>query len=126
MIRLDGLVSAGHPLRSPKNPHLRNGTVNNTDEAQTDKSWGIFRCIGNARLSVWKKPPHPEKKIGQSTSPLLPMPDSEHTDDTDPEQKRREQNGTTLTLEEWFEELNKHDSFDQYAKKRRKKSSERC
>ena len=51
------------------------------------------------------------------------MPDSEHTDDTDPEQKRREQNGTTLTLEEWFEELNSCDRLHQYAKKRKREAS---
>ena len=50
------------------------------------------------------------------------MPDPEHTDDTEPEeQDRKKPSGTTLTLEEWFEELNKHDSFDQYAKRRRER-----
>ncbi|WP_263834423.1 hypothetical protein [Salinibacter sp.] len=39
------------------------------------------------------------------------------TDST--ENERREPNGTTLTEEEWIETLNKHDSFDQYAKRRK-------
>jgi hypothetical protein len=43
------------------------------------------------------------------------------------EKKRKEpKEGTTLSTEKWIETLNKHDDFDQYAKKRRKKSSERC
>ena len=58
------------------------------------------------------------------TFPFLPMPDPEHTDDTEPEEKRRDQNGTTLTLEEWFEELNSCDRLHQYAKKRRGKGDE--
>ncbi|WP_251921644.1 hypothetical protein [Salinibacter ruber] len=49
------------------------------------------------------------------------MPDTEHTDG---EKKRREQDGTTLTVEEWIELMNKHDRLDQYAKKRREKSGE--
>jgi len=53
------------------------------------------------------------------------MPDSEHTDDTEPDEKdRKKPNGTTLTLEEWFEELNKCDRLHQYAKKRKRESGE--
>jgi len=49
------------------------------------------------------------------------MPDTEPNENEEPEEKREEPNGTTLTLEEWFEELNKHDDFDQYAKRRKEK-----
>jgi len=41
--------------------------------------------------------------------------------DTDGTEKRREPNGTTLSVEEWIEVLNKHDRFDQYAKRRRER-----
>jgi hypothetical protein len=33
-------------------------------------------------------------------------------------------NGTTLTVEEWTELVNRHDRLDQYAKKRREKSDD--
>ncbi len=46
------------------------------------------------------------------------MPDSDHSENT--QKEIQEPNGTTLSVEEWIEVLNKHDSFDQYAKKRRK------
>jgi hypothetical protein len=53
------------------------------------------------------------------------MPNPEHTDDIESEEKdRKEPSGTTLTLEEWFEELNKCDRLHQYAKKRRGKGDE--
>jgi hypothetical protein len=53
------------------------------------------------------------------------MPDTDHTDDTEPEESRRkEPSGTTLTLEEWFEELNSCDRLHQYAKKRKRESEE--
>ena len=35
--------------------------------------------------------------------------------------RRKEPNGTTLSTEEWIEMLNKHDRFDQYAKRRRER-----
>jgi hypothetical protein len=44
------------------------------------------------------------------------MPDTEHTDG----EKQQETDGTTLSVEEWIQLMNKHDSFDQYAKKRKK------
>ena len=43
------------------------------------------------------------------------MPDKEQIDD----EKREEPSGTTLTVEEWIEEMNKHDRLSQYAKRRR-------
>jgi hypothetical protein len=64
----------------------------------------------------------PENKIAQSYSPLFPIPD---TDSTEPDENdKRELNTTTLSEEEWIETLNKHDSFDQYAKKRRERRRE--
>ncbi|MCS3829521.1 hypothetical protein GGP91_001598 [Salinibacter ruber] len=48
------------------------------------------------------------------------MPDTEHTDG----EKRRERDGTTLTVEQWIELMNKHDPLEQYAKKRREKDGE--
>jgi hypothetical protein len=48
------------------------------------------------------------------------MPDTEHTDG----EKRRESDGTTLTVDEWIELMNKHDRLDQYAKERREKSDD--
>ena len=47
------------------------------------------------------------------------MPDTEPNENEEPEEKREEPNGTTLTLEEWFEELNSCDRLHQYAKKRK-------
>ena len=44
--------------------------------------------------------------------------------DTKPSRKREEPKGTTLSVEEWIEVLNKHDRFDQYAKQRRKRREE--
>ncbi|MCS3648825.1 hypothetical protein GGQ08_000119 [Salinibacter ruber] len=45
--------------------------------------------------------------------------------DNKPEEKNREEpNGTTLTVEEWIELMNKHDPLEQYAKKRREKSDD--
>jgi hypothetical protein len=44
--------------------------------------------------------------------------------DTDDEEKRKEPNGTTLTVEEWIELMNKHDPLEQYAKKRKKERRE--
>jgi hypothetical protein len=41
------------------------------------------------------------------------------TDPDNSEKDRKEPSGTTLTLEEWFEELNKYDRLHQYAKKRK-------
>ncbi|MCS3822671.1 hypothetical protein [Salinibacter ruber] len=49
------------------------------------------------------------------------MPDTEHTDGG----KRQEPDGTTLTVEEWIELMNRHDSFDQHAKKRKKEQREK-
>ncbi|MCS4221405.1 hypothetical protein [Salinibacter ruber] len=46
------------------------------------------------------------------------MPDQKRS------QKREESKGTTLTVEEWIELMNKHDPLEQYAKKRREKSGE--
>jgi hypothetical protein len=50
------------------------------------------------------------------------MPEREHTDR---KEKRREPDGTTLTVEEWIELMNKHDRLDQYAKKRKKEQIEK-
>ncbi len=49
------------------------------------------------------------------------MPDTEHTDG----EKRRESDGTTLTVEEWIELMNKHNRLDQYAKKRKNEQREK-
>jgi len=39
---------------------------------------------------------------------------------TEPDENdKRELNTTTLSQKEWFEVLNKHDDFEQYAKRRR-------
>jgi hypothetical protein len=43
------------------------------------------------------------------------MPDREYTDG----EKRREPDGTTLTVEEWIELMNMHDRLDKYAKDQR-------
>jgi len=54
------------------------------------------------------------------------MPDTEPDENEEPEEKgNRELNTTTLSQEEWFEELNKCDRLHQYAKKRKEKSSEK-
>ncbi len=45
-------------------------------------------------------------------------------DDKKQSTKRKEPNGTTLTVEEWIELMNKHDPLEQYAKKRREKSGD--
>ena len=53
------------------------------------------------------------------------MSDTEPDENKEPEEKdRKEPSGTTLTLEEWFEELNKCDCLHQYAKKRKEESGE--
>ena len=53
------------------------------------------------------------------------MPDTEPDENEEPEEKdSKELNGTTLSREEWIETLNKHDSFDQYAKRRRERREE--
>jgi uncharacterized protein (UPF0332 family) len=53
------------------------------------------------------------------------MPNPEHTDDIESEeQDKKKPSGTTLTLEEWFEELNKCDRLHQYAKRRRERREE--
>ena len=45
--------------------------------------------------------------------------------DTDPDgNDKRELNTTTLSTEEWFEELNKCDPLEQYAKRRRERREE--
>jgi hypothetical protein len=49
------------------------------------------------------------------------MPD---TDRTDSKEKRREPDGTTLTVEEWIELMNKHDRLSQYVKERREESDD--
>jgi hypothetical protein len=49
------------------------------------------------------------------------MPDTEDTDG----EERREPDGTTLTVEEWIELMNKHDPLEQYAKKRKKERREK-
>jgi hypothetical protein len=48
------------------------------------------------------------------------MPHTGHTDG----EKRREPDGTTLTVEEWIELVNKHDPLEQYAKKRKEEQRE--
>jgi hypothetical protein len=45
------------------------------------------------------------------------------TDPDKSEKDRKEPSGTTLTLEEWFEELNSCDRLHQYAKKRKQEKS---
>jgi len=40
------------------------------------------------------------------------------------EKDEREPNGTTLTEEEWIEELNRYDRLHQYAKRRKEESPE--
>ena len=53
------------------------------------------------------------------------MPNPEHTDDIESEeQDKKKPSGTTLTLEEWFEELDKCDRLHQYAKRRRERREE--
>jgi len=42
------------------------------------------------------------------------MPDKEKSE------KREEPSGTTLSVEEWIELMNKHDPLEQYVKKRKK------
>jgi len=49
------------------------------------------------------------------------MSDRDHEEST--EKDSNEPSGTTLTLEEWFEELNKCDRLHQYAKKRKREES---
>jgi hypothetical protein len=49
------------------------------------------------------------------------MPDTEHTDG----EKRQKPDGTTLTVEEWIELMNKYDRLEQYAKKRKKERREK-
>ncbi len=39
-------------------------------------------------------------------------------------EKRNETSGTTLTVEEWIELMNKHDRLDQYAKERREETDD--
>ena len=48
------------------------------------------------------------------------MPDKNRPDDD----RREEPSGTTLTVEEWIELMNKHDSLTQYAKERQEKSDD--
>lgn len=62
--------------------------------------------------------PTPRKENRSINRPPLPMPDQKRS------QKREESKGTTLTVEEWIELMNKHDPLEQYAKKRREKSGE--
>jgi hypothetical protein len=53
------------------------------------------------------------------------MSDTEPDKSEEPEEKgSKEPNGTTLSRERWIETLNKHDSFDQYAKRRRERREE--
>jgi hypothetical protein len=53
------------------------------------------------------------------------MPDTESDENEEPEeQDRKEPSGTTLSVKEWIEVLNRHDSFDQYAKRRRERREE--
>lgn len=46
------------------------------------------------------------------------MPDTNY-------EERQKPSGTTLSVEEWIELMSKHDSFDQYAKKRKKEQIEK-
>jgi len=49
------------------------------------------------------------------------MSDTEPDEKEEPDEKdSRELNGTTLSTEEWIEELNKCDRLHQYAKKRKR------
>ena len=48
----------------------------------------------------------------------------EKQEESSEERREEPQEGTTLSQEEWFEELSKHDSFDQYAKRRRERREE--
>jgi hypothetical protein len=56
------------------------------------------------------------------------MPDTDSTEpdeNEEPEEKdSKELKGTTLSTEEWIEELNKCDRLHQYAKKRKRESGE--
>ena len=53
------------------------------------------------------------------------MPNPEHTDDIESEeQDKKKPSGTTLTLEEWFEELNKCDRLHQYARRRKEETDD--
>jgi len=45
------------------------------------------------------------------------------SDTNSSEKDRKKPSGTTLTLEEWFEELNEYDRLHQYAKKRKREES---
>ncbi len=67
------------------------------------------------------QPTYPEKKIGHSTLPplLRPMSDPKHPE------KREEPSGATLSVEEWIELMNKHNSLEQYAKKRKRERREK-
>ncbi|MCS4031912.1 hypothetical protein GGQ02_000271 [Salinibacter ruber] len=40
------------------------------------------------------------------------------------DEERQKPDGTTLTVEQWIELMNKHDPLEQYAKKRREKSDD--
>jgi hypothetical protein len=52
------------------------------------------------------------------------MSDTEPDENEEPDEKdRKKPNGTTLTLEEWFEELNSCDRLHKYAKKRKQEKS---
>jgi hypothetical protein len=45
--------------------------------------------------------------------------------DTQPDEgDRKEPNGTTLSTEEWIEELNKYDRLHQYAKRRKEETDD--
>ena len=46
-------------------------------------------------------------------------------EDTDGEEKRRDPDGTTLTVEEWIELMDKHHRLDQYAKERREETDDK-
>jgi hypothetical protein len=53
------------------------------------------------------------------------MPDRDSSEDEEPDENdKRELNGTTLSTEEWIEELNKYDRLHQYAKKRKEERDE--
>jgi hypothetical protein len=72
---------------------------------------------------LFERSPHtPKRKSVNQPSPLLstqrPMPDKEQSG------KRREPDGTTLTVEEWIELMNKHDRLEQYAKQRREETGD--
>ena len=95
---------------------LRTGRVVRGLEQAQEKTH--FRFLTTPRRA--KRNPHtPKRKSLNQPLPLLPMPD------TEPDEKdRKEPNGTTLTLEEWIEELNTCDRLHQYAKKRKRESEE--